>query len=122
MNWFSIEHTVSRDATLAEAANLKQRLCAIEGVRVVDKGDGRLWILIGEPKSLKNAPPGSHEFARGFLVCSMMLAVRHELHNKDVWWEEARVVSTDGLRLELTGECVQVTHNGHTVKKTVDIK
>ena len=121
MNWFTTEHTISDHSTLAEAASLKQRLRAIEGLRVVDKGDGKLWLLIGEPKSLKNAPPGSHEFARGFLIFSTMLAVRHELLNAGVWWEEAQVVSTDGPHLALTGECVQVTHKGHTIKKIEEV-
>lgn len=121
MNWFTHEHRINSQTTLAEATSLKQRLSAIEGVRVVDKGDGKLWLLIGEPKSLKNAPPGSHEFARGFILFSTMLAVRHELRNIDIWWEEAEVVSQDGPRLKLTGQCVQVTHNGHSIKKTEDV-
>lgn len=118
MNWFTTEHSISSKTTLAEAAILKRQLRDIEGLRVVDKGDGKLWLLIGEPKSLKNAPPGSHEFARGFLIFSTMLAVRYALDDKDIWWEEARVVRQDGPRLALTGECVQVTRKGHMCKKT----
>lgn len=117
MNWYSTEHTIDSGKTLRESADLKRRLRAVEGLRVVDKGDGKLWLLIGEPKSLSTAPPGSHEFARGFLIFSAMLAARHELHNRDVWWDECEVLSADGPRLRPTGTRVQVTHNGHAVRK-----
>jgi hypothetical protein len=114
-NWYSTEHQVLSDTTLGEAAELKRQLRAVEGLKVVDKGDGKLWLLIGEPTSLQDAPPGSHEYARGFLLFSTMLAARHALGNKDVWWDECEVVSTDGPRLRPTGHQVKVTYSGHQV-------
>lgn len=117
MNWYSTEHVMSGGATLAEAADLKHRLRAVEGLTVVDKGDGKLWLLIGEPKSLNGAPPGSHEFARGFLLLSAMVTTRHELGNKDVWWDVCEVLSTDGPRLRPAGTRVQVTHDRCVVKR-----
>jgi len=117
MNWYSTEHSVGSDVTLGEAAELKRQLRSVEGLTVVDRGDGKLWLLAHETKSLQNAPPGSHEYARGFLLHSTMLAVRHTLGNKDVWWEECEVVSMDGPRLRPTGHQVQVRHDGHAVRK-----
>jgi len=107
--YYSTEYTINGTSTLREAMNLKDRLKGIEGLQVVDKGDGKLMLAACEPDSLSSAPAGSHEFARGFLLFSTLLAVRHEL-TTDLWWEEHEVGGRTGRR-------VQVTHSGHHVDR-----
>lgn len=66
-------------------------------------------------QSLQEAPPGSHEFAEGFLLFSRMLRVQGELGNKNMWWEANE---SEKSHLKPTGVHVQVTPTGHSIMRT----
>ncbi len=112
--WIAI-YGLDSETTLREVAALEARLRGIDGLSVAVKNFTEVHLRLDDTESLEEAPPGSHEFARGFLLFSRMLKIRHELRNEDLSWEEAYVERSG--RLEPTGVIVKVTHEGHVVEK-----
>jgi hypothetical protein len=115
LNRYVTEEQLALSKTLQQVNDLRRRLGKIEGLGVQLSDEGRLTLRLTEVESDEdNAPSGTHDLAQGFLLFSRMLAVRSELGNRDLWWEEQRFATR---RFEPTGTRVQVLSNGHRVKR-----
>lgn len=59
-----------------------------------DLSENTVTVIVRHPHSLKNAPSGTHEFARGYIVAKNIRAIHDKCDLEQVFWKKIEV-STD---------------------------
>lgn len=78
------KHSLKADMTVGDAEAIKDRLRRVDGLNLQVRGR-ELILLLNEPSSLKDAPPGDHDFARGWLILQSCIEVAKVFGEKVCW-------------------------------------